>query len=1328
MKYSKFTILKNALFVIVILCFLKSFGQSLILFKPKLVKMKYAFFIFLALLTSSLFGQKLQESEFNHIKINYIGQEMSKQWVSDIKQDKEGFIWLGTQDGLYRYDGNEFISYRYNPLKKESLPANWVRQVAQDQEGVFWIGTQGAGLVKFNVHKNRFYKFNVDFKNETHFKGLSVYTLFITSSGIIWVVTDNGIFRKAKNDIDFIKISDVYIGAIISETIDGKEIVAFNNTMYKYDKTKNKLIPLLENFHIERISATGKNNLILRSEGKLYEYNFKNTPTPIKTPEHIKYMSNIRNYNCVFVGEKKLYRYNINSGDIVELKVNNPDLINSEINVLYLDLQDVLWIAGHNGLLKENIAGKIFTEYIKVNARRIVVDDASVYFGGAKGLHIYSLSNKTYKTILNDKNITSVYKSDNGIWAGDNFGILYFIDEKFNVTSFPLVVSNKKLSKIYGISEDKNGYLWISSWEGIHLLNKKGEIIKSFKLDLKNEGDELKAIQIHIDKDGHLWVITVGNGVYKILDIAEISLGKTAFKYKHYLHKTEDKNTLNSNVLYEFHEDKTGNIWFGSDYGINKYDKKADAFIGLEIDGELFDKKTMAIETDNNGFLWISTIRNGIYVYNPYEKTLLNLNQNDGLISDACLFTSSAFFNNKIYFGTDLGVQIINPNYFTLPTIDKGPKITDLKIYGSDEGNLFNKLLNNQKVSLNHNQTDFTIHFTLPDFRLPEKLNYYYKLNTEKSTWRKAVNNKANFTDLKPGSYQFLVKAAYQSNTNTPVSSFEIEVMPPWYKTLWAFLILIIFLSSLLYLFLSLRFKQKLTNNKLEGIKEIEKAKSIFFANISHEFRTPLTLISGPAERQLSKAVISKEDKEDFSLILRNSKRLLNLVNQLLDLSKLESNKLKLNVSKGNLSRFLKELVSAFQHKALDKNIKFSYKIKPLTFAWFDKDVIEKIVTNLLVNAIKYTPKNGRIHLDTDIQDGQLIIKIINNGNTLTNEDLPQLFERFFQGNRTSDGVGIGLALVKELTNLSHGSIKVTLMNEDDIQFMVTLPFEIEYFDKSEIYHVEPILEENLNPENINLTANVFSSKGSLPLILIVEDDADIRQFIKSIFRDDYRILETKNGQEGIQIAFKTIPDIIISDIMMPVKNGIELCNTLKEDEKTSHIPIILLTAKSGDENEIVGLNTGADDYITKPFSAKKLIVRVQKLIELRKKLRSRYKQDVDLTPKDIAITSTDEKFLIRVQAILKGNLTDPAFNAESFSKLIGMSRMQLHRKLIAITNLSTTAFIRSQRLKIAVQLLKNSDATIAEVAYTSGFNTASYFIKCFKEVYGKTPSEYNSY
>ena len=291
------------------------------------------------------------------------------------------------------------------------------------------------------------------------------------------------------------------------------------------------------------------------------------------------------------------------------------------------------------------------------------------------------------------------------------------------------------------------------------------------------------------------------------------------------------------------------------------------------------------------------------------------------------------------------------------------------------------------------------------------------------------------------------------------------------------------------------------------------------------------------------------------------------------------------------------------------------------------------------------------------------------------------------------------------------------------IKFTVKIPILKELFLSSEI-STKTIDDEDNETEKTN---EIFLENTIKPIALVVDNDKDMRNFIKSLLIENYKVIEAKNGFEGIEKAFKTIPDIVISDVMMPIKNGFELCATLKKDEKTSHIPIILLTAKTGEENEIIGLNTGADDYITKPFNPKKLTVRIQKLIELRKKLRSRYKQDIDLSPKDIAITSTDEKFLNRVQTLFYSYLTDPTFNAENFSKRVGMSRMQLHRKLIAITGLSTTAFIRSQRLKIAVQLLKTSDATVTEVAYASGFNTVSYFIKCFKEVHGKTPSEYTS-
>ena len=530
-----------------------------------------------------------------------------------------------------------------------------------------------------------------------------------------------------------------------------------------------------------------------------------------------------------------------------------------------------------------------------------------------------------------------------------------------------------------------------------------------------------------------------------------------------------------------------------------------------------------------------------------------------------------------------------------------------------------------------------------------------------------------------------------------------------------------------LFFFFLYRNHQK-TTKKLQGL---DKAKSTFFANISHEFRTPLTMISGPLQSHLQKEDLNEEDKSTFQMMDRNATRLLALVDQLLDISKIEAGQLKLKISKNNIISFIGMLADGFTFKAGQKKI--DYKIQHNSSevdAYFDADILEKIVVNLISNAIKYTPENGNIICETFVANKELHFTVKNTGKTLSKEEIKSIFKRFYQINEKAQGAGIGLALVKELVVLHKGFIEVKSTPNEWTIFKVVIPISKNSFTKNEFVTLNKSLEikQTINPNKIitkSTGINNLEKKDEKPILLIVDDNQDIRTYVSNLFKHTYKVLEAKDGQDGIDIAIEHIPDIIISDIMMPIKNGIQLCNNLKTDERTSHVPIILLTAKAGEENEIEGIKTGADDYITKPFNEKLLKIRVEKLIENRKKLQLRYSQEVVLKPKEIAITSIEEQFLERLQKVLDHKLTDSSFNVQEFSKAIGMSRMQLHRKLKALTGLPASEFIRYERLKLAAQLLKKSKINISEIGYNVGFNDHAYFSKCFKDRFHCTPTEY---
>ena len=538
-------------------------------------------------------------------------------------------------------------------------------------------------------------------------------------------------------------------------------------------------------------------------------------------------------------------------------------------------------------------------------------------------------------------------------------------------------------------------------------------------------------------------------------------------------------------------------------------------------------------------------------------------------------------------------------------------------------------------------------------------------------------------------------------------------------------IISMLFITGLFFFILYLN--RRKTAQKLT---ELDRAKSMFFANVSHEFRTPLTLITAPLEQRLNNENLSEDDLNDFEMMQRNAHRLLSLIDQLLDLSKLESGKLNLKVRQENVSILLKTLAASFQYSASQKKIKYEVTIAEIENAWVDSEIIEKITINLLSNAFKYTPTNGIVSFKSFVKNNFLQLFIENNSTFLSNQELEKLFDRFYQTDTKNEGVGIGLSLVKELVLLSHGTIKAQNTKQQTILFSVSIPIFRNAYSKNEIDLDDFKKEEKqfyskyFSKSESKQTNEGFINK-DLPILLIVEDDSDIRNFIKKSFSKKYQVIEAENGQIGIEKALNFIPNIIISDIMMPEVNGIELCQQLKTNECTSHIPIVLLTAKVEEKDQYKGLKIGADAYITKPFKLQLLESQIENILINRALLYKRYSQEITLKPKDVVITNLEEQFLKRMQDVLDNKLIESSFTIEEFSQALGMSRMQLHRKLKALTGSSPSEFIRLQRLKLAAQLLKKSNINVSQVGYSVGFNNPSYFGKCFKEKYHCTPAEY---
>ncbi|MEG3659325.1 response regulator [Arenibacter palladensis] len=535
-----------------------------------------------------------------------------------------------------------------------------------------------------------------------------------------------------------------------------------------------------------------------------------------------------------------------------------------------------------------------------------------------------------------------------------------------------------------------------------------------------------------------------------------------------------------------------------------------------------------------------------------------------------------------------------------------------------------------------------------------------------------------------------------------------------------------ILLLGLISIYILYRNKGKVAKK----LKELDGMKSRFFSNISHEFRTPLTLISGPVEHQLSKEHLQEDDKLELTLIQRNAKRMMALIDQLLELSRLDAGGQALEIGHYDLHFFMNQLVEPFRYRAQQQKLGFKSQYTGEYMAWFDKEVLYKVISNLLGNAIKYTDPQGEIAIGVYRKDERVEITVENTCSRFNDADLPQLFTRFYQSDNHMSGVGIGLSLVKELVQFHKGNIGVEKRNGDRICFSLYLPGKRTAYSASELKSIDPEATQYAYTTGIKEgtfeTEDEEMQNDDQPVLLVVDDNTDICLFVQNLFKHRFKVLSADNGLMGVKKAQETIPDIILSDIMMPDKDGLYLVNTLKNDERTSHIPIILLTAKSGSSNEIQGLKTGADAYVVKPFETEKLKVQVNNMLHNRRLLQQHY-QDTGMFNGMLQKESISQKdrFIEHLQEVLSEHLTDPTFNAESFSRAMHMSRMQLHRKIKALTAGSTSEFLRSERLKLAKQMLYTPGITVAEVAYRSGFNQPAYFTTCFKEKYGISPSQY---
>jgi signal transduction histidine kinase/DNA-binding response OmpR family regulator len=615
-------------------------------------------------------------------------------------------------------------------------------------------------------------------------------------------------------------------------------------------------------------------------------------------------------------------------------------------------------------------------------------------------------------------------------------------------------------------------------------------------------------------------------------------------------------------------------------------------------------------------------------------------------------------------------------------------------------------------------------------------LRYQYIFQEYRNDWSTASGKKpATYGNLHEGEYQFKIKAKSQEGAWSEPIVYKFTVLPPWWRSWWAISSYSLVILSAVWLTRNQivkreRLKNEIKLKRLEAEKyhELDALKSHFFANISHEFRTPLTLLLSPLEKRLSQAN-TPDEKAEFGIMHRNASRLLNLVNQLLDLSKLEAGSLKLKTVHGNLNTFIRSVSSQFSSMAQSRSIQFEVASMSQVDGWFDPDKLEKILVNLLSNAFKFTPSGGSIGISISSDDKYATIIVSDSGMGIPPDKINNIFDRFYQVDdsnlREYEGSGIGLSLVKELIELHHGAITASSNPGEGSCFEIKFPLGNKHLSDTEISEVSELKPGSHMRLSEPIAARKHTPDEEIPRVLIVEDNEDLRNYLLLSLRDKYNLIEASNGHQGLECAIREIPDLILSDLMMPKMDGLQLCVEIRRNEKTSHIPVILLTAKADQETKIDGLEIGADDYLAKPFNLPELTARIHNLIESRKKLRKLYTSSIILKPSDIKVNSLDDRFIKRVMDSIEEHLSDPTFSVEVLADEVAMSSVQVYRKLKAITGQTPNDLIRSIRLERAASLLIQQAGHVADVAYMVGFNNLSYFAKCFRDKFQKSPSEF---
>lgn len=1273
--------------------------------------------------------------------------------ISALYEDSNNNLWVGTiRGGLYRYaqDQKKFFQFA-STEKPNSLPDNNVRAIQEDRAGNLWVGTED-GLSVLPKGDSIFHNFQVSPNTADGLPSNYILDLFLSSSGTLWIGTGNGICELLPgNTVATSKFKTyIYVDDHL-KSADQNWVIQI--TEFRYQGTST----------IWYATSTGLKGL---SNGKIENYvPDQNGPgarliLSILPGEFDKPYILVGSDNALSFFDPINRTFKNTRGN----EQSNLNLSNNSISALYMDRGGVLWVGTKKGLNKFDT---YLNEFNGVStstfdpARSIITGIQPGTHGGywlsTVGGSLFQYRNGKFQGFKFAKSPTDNYSpsiqtmfrdSQGRIWIGTaGSGVFCFKDDDAlsggvirDFLHFDMQ-TKQKISDNYVMSftEDKKGNIWIGTWgQGLNKISPNNE---SEWIDVELTGQPIVAMVV--DHMGILWIGTRGNGLFSMNP-----LNKSKSSLTHYQNGIQE--TFTDNFISSLYEDEKGKLWIGTENGLWVYQRHSGSFHHVPVAG--IENVVVSFLQDGQGRFWIANWE-GLHVVDPAKpEEVKHFDRHDDIkggffYNNVCLKDSSG----NLLFGGSEGFNIINPSKLMQSPNRQTVYIEEFAIAHQDiepgleyDGRLIlTKPINEAgKVVLKHSQNSISFDFTTFDFAAPDKIRYAYTLEGFDQDWNYTTASRrfANYANLNPGSYTFKVKASnLDGQWNDLPTSVEIRILNPWWNTIWANIVYVILILGVLYLLGSfLLFRANVLHNlklervQRENMEKLNSTKLQFFTNISHEFRTPLTLIIGPLQTMLAELPVGSKSHHQAQLASENSHRLLRLINQLLDFRKVETANMKLAVSEGNIVQLLQEIVESFEPMVEDCKISLSLKAQQSLSLWFDRDKCEKIFFNLISNAFKHTREGGKIVVTVDDFAHEVAISVWDNGHGIKKDHLKNIFQSFFSfdEDKSHPSTGIGLALVKGLVELHRGTIQVESEENLFSKFTVTYKKGRAHFRDDELAEdlkLSPDGHEGLTLVHENHKQHEATNGSKQTKLLVVDDNEQMRAYISSGFDSAFHIIGAADGHEGLNIAKDVIPDIIISDVIMPKLNGIEMCKNLKRDLKTSHIPVVLLTARGSLEFKLEGLEVGADEYVTKPFNPKVLQLIVKNLINRRNALHTYFmdQRTLNVEPKRVTLSSVDDRFIKTALELVELNISNAAYTVDDMSRDIGMSYTQLYRKIKALTGQTVNDFIRAIRLKRAAQLLEQHQLTVSEITYKVGFTDLQHFRQCFKKAYGLTPSQY---